>query len=88
MCMTMRGIKEAGKPDSDAGKTWSLRDRPGTGRTIFPHVGEIAMLMEKYIECRASMRSGIIHFIKYYRKMKKLSMTVNFVVTRLHTFWM
>ena len=42
--------QEAGKPDSDAGKTWSLRDRPGTGRTIFPHVGEIAMLMEKYIE--------------------------------------
>ena len=41
---------EAGKSDSDAGKTWSLRDRPGTGRTIFPHVGEIAMLMEKYIE--------------------------------------
>ena len=61
--------QEAGKPDSDAGKTWSLRDRPGTGRTIFPHVGEIEMLMEKYIEMpRLNAVWNHPLYQKYYRE--------------------
>ena len=65
--------QEAGKPDSDAGKTWSLRDRPGTGRTIFPHVGEIAMLMEKYIEMpRLNAVWNHPLYQKYYRENEKI----------------
>ena len=65
--------QEAGKPDSDAGKTWSLRDRPGTGRTIFPHVGEIAMLMEKYIEMtRLNAVWNHPLYQKYYRENEKM----------------
>ena len=65
--------QEAGKPDSDAGKTWSLRDRPGTGRTIFPHVGEIEMLMEKYIEMpRLNAVWNHPLYQKYYRENEKM----------------
>ena len=65
--------QEAGKPDGDAGKTWSLRDRPGTGRTIFPHVGEIAMLMEKYIEMpRLNAVWNHPLYQKYYRENEKI----------------
>ena len=65
--------QEAVKPDSDAGKTWSLRDRPGTGRTILPHVGEIEMLMENYI---AMPRLNAVWnhplYQKYYRENEKI----------------
>ena len=81
MCMTMRGIKKPGSQTVTLARRGVFETDPALEERIFPHVGEIAMLIGKVYRNAApqcSLESSTLSEV-LPGKMKKWSMTVNFV---------
>ena len=73
MCMTMRGIKKPGSQTVTLARRGVFETDPALEERFFPHVGEIAMLMEKYIEMpRLNAVWNHPLYQKYYRENEKI----------------